>query len=67
MARNNNPTGGVVRELRNRYQVEMPTIAWSKMYELLSSYKLADTALAGDKVNTVHVCEAVSPRVLTES
>ena len=107
MARNNNPTGGVVRDLRNRHQVrtdrvppgdcplppyslapllpclpppphyfaawfcnltlepcpvqvEMPTIAWSKMFEVLSTYDLAKTALANPNVNTVHVCEAVS-------
>eukprot|EP00730_Choanoeca_flexa_P005875 TRINITY_DN12039_c0_g1_i1.p2 TRINITY_DN12039_c0_g1~~TRINITY_DN12039_c0_g1_i1.p2 ORF type:complete len:1011 (+),score=215.15 TRINITY_DN12039_c0_g1_i1:4924-7956(+) len=58
MARSNNPTGCVVRDLRNRYQVEMPTIAWSKMFELLSKYQLGQTALKNAKVNTVHVCEA---------
>jgi hypothetical protein len=50
-----NLTGDVVFQIKRRYEPELCTIAWAKMFEILSRYSILD---AGPKVRTAHVCEA---------
>ena len=56
LSRDNNPTAFIVPKLRS-LGAEMPTIAWSKIYELLAHHRLLE-GLNGP-IRTVHVCEAV--------
>ena len=51
-----NIAGMVISELKRAYRVEMCTQAWSKCYEILSSFDLVD--VDGSDFNSVHLCEA---------
>ncbi|GAX83199.1 hypothetical protein CEUSTIGMA_g10625.t1 [Chlamydomonas eustigma] len=55
-----NCAGDVVYKLRDKFQPEMCTIAWAKMYECLIQYDLIPRALAAQQgaILSVHLCEA---------
>lgn len=56
-----NRAGDVVRHLRSKYQPEMCTVAWAKMYETITTYDLLDAAspqAQNRPVTTAHLCEA---------
>lgn len=52
-------TGQVVAMLRNRYEIEMATVAWTKMYEILCSFHLVGvTDIENHFFYSLHICEA---------
>lgn len=59
-----NRAADVVRHLRSKYQPEMCTVAWAKMYETIVTYDLFDAAKlqASTRVATAHLCEAPGRR-----
>jgi len=49
-------SGDVVRTLRRHFGIEMCTLAWTKMYEMLEIFSLIKSPDV--KFNSVHLCEA---------
>ena len=60
-----NRAGDVVRHLRSKYQPEMCTVAWAKMYETIDTYDLFDATklqASNRPIATAHLCEAPGRR-----
>ncbi|GAB0089458.1 Cap-specific mRNA (nucleoside-2'-O-)-methyltransferase 2 [Sergentomyia squamirostris] len=54
---NNHPGSVVIRGVRETFQAEFVTQAWTKFYECLGSFTLISETL-NRPLNTVHLCEA---------